>query len=428
MSVEITKLANGLRVVTDHMPDLATTSLGVWVSSGSRHESASDNGISHLLEHMAFKGTHKRTAKAIAEEIEVLGGELNAATGHEFTAYYARMLSGDEGAALAILADILQDPSFAPEDLRREQDVILQEIAATQDNPEDIVFDRLHETAYPGQPLGRPILGTPEQVQGFNQNDLRRFLEQHYRPRQMIVSAAGGVRHDELVRHAEALFKAPNSASASTASPARYRGGAASSCKPFEQCHLAVGFEGPSYKDKTYFAAQVFSGIFGGGMSSRLFQEVREKRGLCYSIYSNVWGLEDTGMIYLHAATAPEAAVPLTDVIVGELSAMCAAPPSSDEMQRAKAQLKVGLLSALESSAARSEQMARHLMVYDKVIAKDELIARVDAVTPSDVLDCARSLLHHPVTVSLAGAGKSSQDLAGEVQMRFDQLSIAERV
>ncbi len=412
MTLNITTLDNGLRVVSDHMRHLATTSLGVWVATGARHETESENGISHLLEHMAFKGTTQRSARAIAEEIEALGGELNAATGHEYTAYYARVLAGDEPAALAILADILQDPTFAADELKREQDVILQEIAATQDSPEDMVFDLLHDVAYPGQALGRPILGTPERVQQFSSADLKGFLEQRYQPHQMVVSAAGGVHHETLVRHAEALFAGSNQGRNGRAESARYAGGPASSAKPFEQCHIAMGFQGPSYREPTYFAAQVFSGIFGGGMSSRLFQEVREKRGLCYSIYSNVWGLEDTGMIYLHAATAPDAAGELTCVVGDELAALCDQPPTAAELQRSKAQLKVGLLSALESSAARSEQMARHLMAYGQVISKEDLIARVDAVTADDVLDCARHTVNSRATISVVGAGQNSQPVA----------------
>jgi len=428
MSLEITTLGNGLRVVTDHMEHLATTSLGVWVATGSRHESETDNGISHLLEHMAFKGTNKRSARAIAEEIEALGGELNAATGHESTAYYARVLAGDEAAALEILADILQDPLFAEDELRREQEVILQEIAATQDSPEDIVFDLLHEATYPDQALGRPILGTPKRVQGFSSADLRRFLAATYSPAQMVVSAAGGVTHDAFVRHAEALFKAPNSPSKGASAPARYKGGLVKSDKPFEQCHIAMGFEGPSYRGEGYFVAQVFSGIFGGGMSSRLFQEVREKRGLCYSIYSNVWGLEDTGMIYLHTATAPEAAGELTRVIASELDAMCQQPPTAEELQRSQAQLKVGLLSALESSAARAEQMARHLVAYDRVISKEDLIDRVDAVTPDDVLVCARDMAESAVTFSVVGAGATGQRLLDEADTQLTRHKTREGV
>lgn len=420
MSIEIATLPNGLRVVTDRMPHLATTSLGVWVATGSRHESETDNGISHLLEHMAFKGTRKRSAQRIADDIETLGGELNAATGHETTAYYARVLSGDEGHALEILSDILQQPLFSEDELAREKDVIVQEIAATYDSPEDIVFDQLHDRSYPGQSLGRPILGTPERVRAFSSDDLRRFLAAAYRPDRMIVAAAGGVDHQSLVRHAEALFQAPNPESNGVAEGAHYVGGVVRSDKPFEQCHIAMGFEGPSYRNSSYIAAQVFSGIFGGGMSSRLFQEVREKRGLCYSIYANVWGLGDTGMIYLHAATAPEAARELTEVIQAELAKLCDAAPSEQELQRAKAQLKVGLLSALESSAARAEQMARHLIAYDHVISKDELIDRVDSVTGDDVLDCARSTANSALTYSVVGAGAYTDALIAHLPPQKD--------
>lgn len=428
MSINITTLDNGLRVITDHMEHLATTSLGVWIASGSCDESADENGLSHLLEHMAFKGTEQRSARDIAEEIEALGGELNAATGHETTAYYARVLTGDEAAALRILADILQHPTFADEDLARERDVILQEIAATQDNPEDIVFDDFHAAAYPDQPLGRPILGTETLLQSYSSADLRRFLGRHYNPDQMIVSAAGGVRHDSLVRHVEALFQAPNSTRSGGGRTAQYSGGVAGSDKPFEQCHVAIGFEGPSYCDDAYFAAQVMSGIYGGGMSSRLFQEVREKRGLCYSIYSSVWGLANTGMFYLHSATAPEALKELTGVIADEFSGLCNAPPKPDELQRAKAQLKVGLLGALESSAARAEQMARHLMAYGRVISKDDLIARVDQVSGDDVLQCARRIAASAPTISIAGCGPASTDYAAQAASLFTSRAFREAV
>ena len=412
MSVEITELANGLRVVTDNMPGLATTSLGVWVASGSRHEQSQQNGISHLLEHMAFKGTKTRTAKAIAEEIEALGGDLNAATGHETTAYYARVLSGDEGHALTILADILQNSLFAEEELRREQDVIVQEIAATQDNPEDIVFDMLHEAAFPGQALGRPILGTPDRVLAFSPDDLKAYLAHAYRPQKMVVAAAGKVGHETLVRHAEALFQAPNQPESGDSSPARYGGGVRWSNRTFEQCHLALGFEGPNYRDARYFTAHVFSGVLGGGMSSRLFQEAREARGLCYSIYSAVWGLEDTGMTYLHSATSPELTGQLADVIANTLDALSQSAPEPSEIDRAKAQLKVGLLSALESAPARAEQLARHLMVHGRVIAKEDIIARVDAVTRADLLEFAQQLRSGSITLSLAGAGQQAESLS----------------
>ncbi len=300
MTEEVTRLANGLTVVTDTMGHLETTSLGIWIGVGSRHEGPDENGISHLIEHMSFKGTASRTARAIAEEIEAVGGELNAATGLDMTAYFARVLKGDEGVALELLADILLNSSFSPDELERERDVILQEIAGVRDMPEDIAFELMHEAAYPGQAVGRTILGPAANVRRFVPADLTRFLQRHYRPSRMVLSAAGATRHASLVRHAEALFGGLTDSEIVGEERADYRGGIRWHQKRFEQSHLALAFEGPSYRDSTYFTAQVFSGLFGGGMSSRLFQEAREKRGLCYSIYSSAWGLADTGLFAVH--------------------------------------------------------------------------------------------------------------------------------
>ncbi len=295
MSIRVTRLSNGLRVATHQMPHLGTVALGVWVASGARHESAREHGISHLLEHMAFKGTARRSAQDIAEEIEQVGGDLNAATSLDTTYYYARVLRDDVAIALDILADIIQNPRYSEDELERERDVILQEIAGTKDSPDDTVYDLAQDAAYTDQPLGRPILGTPASVTSFTTGDLRTFLKARYRAGSMVLSAAGNVDHDALVRHAEAFFKDLGAGQPTTAESAHYVGGARASEKPFEQAHVVMGFEGMAYKDPAFYAAQVFSGLFGGGMSSRLFQEVREKRGLCYSIYSSAWGLGGHG-------------------------------------------------------------------------------------------------------------------------------------
>ncbi len=412
MSVEITKLANGLRVVTDRMGHLETTSLGVWVAAGARHETMAEHGISHLLEHMAFKGTARRTARSIAEEIEAVGGELNAATGLEHTAYYARVLKGDEGAALEILADILLNSAFAEDELEREREVILQEIAMIQDSPEEIAYDLMHEAAYPDQPAGRPIIGTPDSVRAIEAADIRRFLATRYVPGRMVVAAAGAVEHDALVRHAEALFGGLSSIEAPDGVPARFRGGFRTAAKPFEQSHLLWAFEGPSYRDAGIYTAQVFSGLYGGGMSSRLFQEVRERRGLCYSIYSSAWGLEDSGLVGVHAATGTGSMRELIDVVGQELRALATSGPEAGEMARAKAQLKAGLMMALESSSSRAEQMARQLLIHDRIVASQELVDRVEAVTADAVRDFAGQLASGPAAVAVVGAGRRSDEIA----------------
>jgi predicted Zn-dependent peptidase len=416
MTVEITTLGNGLRIVTDRMAHLETTSLGVWVAAGARHETEPETGISHLLEHMAFKGTARRTARAIAEEIEAVGGELNAATGLEHTAYYARVLKGDEGTALDILADILLNSSYAEDELEREREVVLQEIAMIQDSPEEIVYDLMHDAAYPGQPAGRPIIGTPDSVRSITAGDLRAFLAARYVPHDMIVSAAGAVDHGRLVRHVEALFGGLSAGTSRGEAPARFTGGTRISAKPFEQSHLLWAFEGPSYRDAETYTAQVFSGLFGGGMSSRLFQEVRERRGLCYSIYSSAWGLSDTGLVGVHAATGPGMMAELIDVVGHELKALAGRGPQAAEMARAKAQLKAGLMMALESSSARAEQMARQLMIHGRLVPAAELIDAVEAVTADKVAVFAARMASGPPALAIVGAGRKSAEFAERAQ------------
>lgn len=419
MSHEISRLANGLTIITETMPTLETTSLGLWIAVGARHETRSENGISHFLEHMSFKGTRTRSAQAIAEEIESVGGELNAATGLESTAYYARVLKGDEGVALEILADILLNSTFAPDEMERERGVILQEILATQDSPDDIAYELINEVAYPGQAIGRPILGATDNVRGFQPGDLNQFLASHYRPDRMVLAGAGAVRHAPLVRHAEALFGALTPDKEPEQPRSLYSGGVRWHQKRFEQSHLVLAFEAPSYRSEAYFTAQVFSGLFGGGMSSRLFQEAREKRGLCYSIYSSAWGLSDTGLFAVHAATGAELMGNLIDVTGGALDDVAANGPTAAELGRAKAQLKAGLLMSLESSSARAEQMARHMLAHGRVIGSDELTAKVDAVSIEDVRRFAESLTASAPSVAVVGAGKASRKLAAEAHGRF---------
>ncbi len=413
MSTNVTRLGNGLRVVSHHMPHLETVSLGVWVAVGARHETLGEHGISHLLEHMAFKGTERRSATDIAEEIEAVGGELNAATSLETTAYFARMLKGDLPIALDILADILQIPRYAQEELEREREVILQEIAATRDSPDELAYELLQDAAFPDQAIGRPILGTTESVTRFAAADLRAFLKANYGAARMVLSAAGNVDHDALVRHAEALFGGLNDGTGSRFEPARYVGGTRTSPKPFEQSHLVLAFAGPSYRGQDFYIAQVFSGLFGGGMSSRLFQEVRERRGLCYAIYSSCWALADTGLFVIHAATGPEMLGKLIDVVGEQLVAAAAEKPGEAELARSKAQLKAGLLMGLESSSARAEQMARQLLLFDRLMDAPELIERIDSVTAEDVRDLAAKLVSgSPPSVAVVGAGRKGEAFA----------------
>ncbi len=418
----LTTLANGLRVVTHTMPHLETVSLGLWVGAGARHETEREHGVSHFLEHMAFKGTRRRSAQQIAEEIEEVGGELNAATSLEWTAYYARVLKDDEGVALGLIADILQNSAFAKPELEGERQVILQEIAATRDSPDDVGYDLLHDAAFPQQPVGRVILGTPDSVRRFTAGDLKGFLRRRYCPENMVISAAGGVRHARLVRHAEALFGGlSGKGRTGNDKPAKYIGGTRVSEKPFEQSHILIGFPSPSYREEEFFTAQVFSGLFGGGMSSRLFQEVREKRGLCYAIYSSAWGLKDAGLLGIHAATGADLMGSLIDVIGTELKRASEERPSLPELNRAKAQLKAGLLMSLESSSSRAEQLARHLLSHGRIPSTAELIEKVDAVTPEHVRTFVGKLAGSTPSIALVGSGRRSRKYAqrAESMTRF---------
>jgi len=412
MTVELSTLSNGFRIVSHNMPHLETVSLGVWVHAGTRHETSAENGISHLLEHMAFKGTATRSAQAIAEEMDSVGGDLNAATGLEHTSYFARVLKGDVALALDVIADILLNSTFAADELEREREVVLQEIAATKDSPDDLVYELVQEAAFSGQAVGRPILGTPESVRGFGAAQLKAFLGAHYSPDCMVLAAAGAINHEMLHRHAEALFGGLARRSVRGDERTRYLGGVRASTRQFEQSHIVIGFEGPSYRQDDFFTVQVFSGLFGGGLSSRLFQEVREKRGLCYAIYSSAWALEDAGMLSIHAATGPDLMGKLIDVIGTELKRCADAPPTAAEVARSKAQLRAGLAMSLESSSARSEQLARGVLIHGRVLTSQEIVEKVDRVTPDAIRTYAERLVAGTPSVAVVGAGRKSRGFA----------------
>jgi predicted Zn-dependent peptidase len=392
MSVEFTRLSSGLVVVTDAMKHLESASLGVWVGAGSRDERPDEHGISHLLEHMAFKGTSRRTARQIAEEIEAVGGDLNAATSHETTAYYARVLKADVPLALDVLSDILSDPAFDPEELQREQNVIVQEIGAAEDTPDDLVFDKLQETAFPGQPVGRSILGTRESVRSMDRRKLAAYLTRNYRAPDMVVAAAGAVDHQAVVAEVERRFASFSGPPAPPAEPARFVGGSSIEARELEQVHVALAMQGLPQRDPNLFSLQIFTSVLGGGMSSRLFQEVREIRGLCYTIYAFHAPYTDTGMFGLYAGTDATDLPELMRVVVGEIT-NASETITEAEIARAKAQMKASLLMALESSGARTEQLARQMYAWGRPIPLDELVARIEAVTVESARAAGRALI-----------------------------------
>ena len=381
---KLTTLPNGLRIVSEFMPGLASASVGVWVTAGGRHETVEQNGIAHFLEHMAFKGTSRRSALQIAEEIEDVGGYINAYTSREMTAYYARVLEADVPLALDVISDIVLNPVFNQADIETERHVILQEIGQALDTPDDIIFDWLQEAAFPGQALGRTILGPAERVSAFGQDDLRRFVGQHYGPAQMIVSAAGAVDHDKLVKQAEAIFGGLGSIAAHGQEAALWQGCERREVKDLEQVHFALGFAGPGYRDADLYAAQVYSTAMGGGMSSRLFQKIREERGLCYSIYAQSGSYDDTGMVTVYAGTSAEEIADLCGLTADELK-RAAEDMSEAEVARARSQMKAGLLMGLESPSSRAERMARYLAIWGRVPDLAVATAKIDAVTVADV-------------------------------------------
>jgi len=392
MSPQITKLPNGLTVVTDPMPHLETAAVGVWVDAGARNETSATNGIAHMLEHMAFKGTRRRSARAIAEEIERVGGFINAYTGREQTAYYARVLKDDVALAVDILADILQESVFDDEELAREKGVVIQEIGQSEDTPDDIIFDHLQATAFPDQSLGRPILGTEGHVRSFTRQTLVDQIKGHYVGPGMLLIAAGAVAHDQMVALAERHFAGLANGRPAPAENARYAGGDFRDDDDLEQAHVALAFPGFRADDDDIFAVQVYSTVLGGGMSSRLFQEAREKRGLCYSIHTFGSSYRDTGLFGVYAGTSAADAPELVNVISGEMKSL-AGEAGEDEVARARAQIKSGLLMGLEQASARCEQIAGQIFTYGRLLDTRELIAKIDAVDAKTVSRIAVKIL-----------------------------------
>ena len=414
MTVRLSTLPSGLRVVTDRMDAVETVSLGVWVDIGTRHEPAAINGVAHLLEHMAFKGTVRRSALAIAEEIEAVGGHLNAYTSREHTAYYAKVLKEDVPLAVDILADILQNSVFDPAELDRERTVILQEIGQANDTPDDVIFDLFQERAYPNQPMGRPVLGRPDIIAAIPREAVAAYLHGNYAAPRMVLAAAGRLDHDTLAAHAERAFTALPPVSAALTEAARYVGGELRDQRDLEQVHVVLGFAGPGYADPDHYAASVLSTALGGGMSSRLFQEIRERRGLVYSIYSFAHGYRDGGLFGIYAGTGPDEVSELIPAMCEEIRRVGDGLGPA-ELKRARAQLKAGILMSLESTASRCEQVAQHLLIYDELLDVAEIVARIEAVDNEAVMRVARSITASRPTFAALGQ-------IGRVE-HFDRIS-----
>lgn len=401
-SIRVTTLPNGLRVATDTMPDVQSVSLGCWVGVGTRNEAASVNGVAHLVEHMLFKGTRRRSAFRISEEIENVGGQLNAYTTREQTAYYAKVLHEDAPLALDILSDMIQHSTLDAEELVRERTVVLQEIGQSADTPDDIIFDHFQSTAYPAQAIGRPVLGSAEIVGALPREALVDYIAGHYGAPGMVLSAAGRIEHDRMVDLAFKAFGDLPSGAPPKPEPASYTGGDFREDRDLEQMHLVLGFDGVGVHDPDFYAHSVLSTLLGGGMSSRLFQEVREKRGLVYSIYTFTGGYHDGGLFGVYAGTGEDEVAELIPVVCDEI-AKVGADVTEDEVARARAQLKAGTLMALESSMSRCEQLGQQILIYDRPVPVEEIVAKIDGVDRDAVVKATSRLRASRPTVAALG-------------------------
>lgn len=403
MQPEITTLKNGLRVASFYYPQYETVSLGIWVNTGSAYEPAELNGISHFVEHMVFKGTKSRSAIEISEEIENVGGQNNAYTSREFTSFYAKMLKNDAELAMDVLAELMTCPSFPADELVKEREVVVQEIKQTADDPSDIVFDYMQEQAFAGQAMGRPILGTPELVRSFGAEELRGYMLTNYAADNMVVCAVGNIRHADFVKMVESRMSSIPRHTNFTADKQRYCGGYFAEKRDNEQAQVILGFNGFKYADEHYYSSMLMTAILGGGMSSRLFKEIREKRGLVYSVYCFPNYYTGSGFTGISAATDKEQINEMMPVMIDEIKKMTDNPVSAAELARAKAQLKAGMLMSLENSSAVAEKLARQLLLFGRYIPVEEMVGYIDAVTADDVLATAQKVFAGKPTYTLVG-------------------------
>ncbi|MBN8520566.1 MAG: insulinase family protein [Alphaproteobacteria bacterium] len=407
MTLKTSTLSNGMRVVTDTVTEVESVAIGIWADVGTRHEDLAHNGVAHMVEHMMFNGTPTRNSQQIAEAIENVGGQVNAYTSREVTAYYVHLLKEDMPMALDVLGDILQHPIFPDKELEKERDVILQEIGMTNDTPDDIVFDHYQATAYPGQALGASILGTADIVANMKKDTLFDYVRRFYTPQKLVLSAAGHIHHDDLVARAEKIFVDLPPNTDPEFEPARYVGGERREEKDLEQSHVVLGFQGVKRGDIDYFPAMLLSTILGGGMSSRLFQEVREKRGLVYAVYASHGSYHDDGQFEIYAGTGPEKLPELMPVLCNEIKKMATGSVTEMELSRAKAQIRSGILMSRESMMSRAGRQAKNLINYNKLPNVADIVRKVEAVEPGDIRRCANRIFAGTPTLSALGPLKT---------------------
>ncbi len=410
-TIQVTRLNSGLTIVTETMDRVETVSIGAYVATGTRNETEAENGASHFLEHMAFKGTATRTAAEIAEAIEDVGGHINAYTAREQTAYYVKLLKEDLALGADIIGDILTGSTFAPEELERERGVILQEIGQANDTPDDIIFDHFQTTAYPDQPMGRPVLGAEGNIKSMTRDQLTGYMHRHYAAGNTVIAAAGNLQHDTVVDLAKRHFAGLPSDMPGPFAAGAYQGGEFRESRELDQVHIVLGFPGVSYADPDYYPALLLSTLLGGGMSSRLFQEIREKRGLVYSIYSFAAPFLDSGLFGLYAGTGEEEAKELMPVTLEALRDVRHTVTEA-ELARARAQVKASLLMSLESSGSRCEQLARQMQVFGRVVPTAETVAKLQAVTVDSVQRVATRIFRGTPTLAAMGPADHVPSLA----------------
>ena len=411
MTINIDKLKNGIRVVTEEIPSIESVSVGIWINAGSRNEKKIENGIAHFLEHMAFKGTEKRSALQIAEEIESVGGFINAYTSREITCYYAKVLKNHLPLAVDILSDIINNSIFNEQEIEIEKGVIIQEIGQMKDTPDDVIFELLQKEAFADTELGRSILGSVENINSFQRKNFIDFIDNNYFAEKIVLCAAGNLKHKDLCKLASSLQDIKELKKPLSKNKVLFKGGEKRVIKDLEQAHFAVGFEAPNLKSPKLFAGKVFSVIMGGGMSSRLFQEIREKRGLCYSIGTSFDCYSDNGIFLSYAGTSGDKVKELSEVIASEFKDSIT-NINETEVERAKTQLRSSLLMGLENSSSRSERLARGLIIWDKIVEVQETISKIDSVSLQDVRNFGVEMFHNSSpAMALYGKVKDALDI-----------------
>ena len=400
--IQTTTLDNGVRIITDTVPSMHSVAVGIWVGVGTRHENLEHNGVAHMVEHMLFKGTKDRNAQQIAEDIENVGGSMNAYTSREITSYHIHLLAEDLPLGMEVLGDMYLNSTLPQDEIERERGVILQEIGMCNDTPDDLVFDIYSETAYPKQALGAPILGRSHNIENMSQDNLASYIDCFYKSGNTVISAAGGVNHDEFVAHVREQFDVQQKSEQCGHEPANYLGGDMRLPKELEQSHFILGFQGIGRLDDDFYTAQALSTILGSGMSSRLFQEVREKRGLVYSIFSFHSGYQDDGQFGIYAGTGPEKMDEIIPVVCDEVLKV-GHDASQEELDRAKSQLKASILMGRESMMTRADQQAKHLLFRNKAFDADALVQAIDDIQLSDIERVAKRIFTTPLTLAALG-------------------------